>query len=128
MLNRYETMTDSYSESDEPDSSDLACELSDEEQIERRERLSATVFERIEDIEEHETGYSVTFPGTAGALNEVLSFIATERECCPFLRFELDVAPNDGPITLRMTGPSDVKDLIEHALHSEQFESTLTNQ
>lgn len=121
-------MSDERLESDRPDSSDLACELSDEAQIERREQLATTVFEEIEDIEEHETGYAFTLPGTTEALEAVLAFIATERECCPFLRFELDVAPDNGPITLRLSGPDGVKDLIKHALHSEQLESTLANQ
>lgn len=111
-------MSDGRSQSAGSTPADLACELSDEAQLERREQLADTVFEEIKTIEEHETGYSFTFPGKPETLEAVLAFIATERECCPFLRFELDVAPDNEPFTLRLSGPDGVKDLIELGLPS----------
>lgn len=45
---------------------------------------------------------------------EILSrFIANERKCCPFLTFELDIAPASGPIWLRMTGPEGTRDVLD---------------
>lgn len=117
-------MSDDHSESGRSDSTDLACELSDEAQRERREQLITEVIDRIENIEEHETGYGFTLPGTTEALEAVLAFIATEWECCPFLGFELNLAPDNGPITLWLSGPEGAKDLMETVLHPEQFEST----
>ena len=39
----------------------------------------------------------VSLPGVA-------EWIALERRCCPFFRFQLDVDGNDGQVWLRLTG------------------------
>jgi hypothetical protein len=56
------------------------------------------------------------------ALAAVAVFIDRERRCCPFLRFELDVAPAGGPLRLRLTGPAGVAELLraEFNLSSER--------
>jgi hypothetical protein len=38
--------------------------------------------------------------------------ITVERECCPFLRFNLRLEPGEGPIWLELTGPSGTKDFL----------------
>ena len=71
----------------------------------------AAHFARLErlftsDVRERQTlpdGYAFRFD--AGAFDELARWIAYERRCCPFLRFELALAPDDGPIRLRLTGP-----------------------
>ena len=39
-----------------------------------------------------------------------------ERLCCPFITFELHIAPNRGPVLLRLTGAEGVKDFIRAEL------------
>jgi hypothetical protein len=38
-------------------------------------------------------------------LSAIAETIDAERLCCRFLRFELVVAPNGGPVELRLNGP-----------------------
>ncbi|HEX8276312.1 MAG TPA: hypothetical protein VF615_26970 [Longimicrobiaceae bacterium] len=43
-------------------------------------------------------------------------FVANERRCCPFLRFELSAAPAAGPVRLRITGPAGTRDFLRAEL------------
>lgn len=102
--------------SNESNPADLICTLSEEAALQRREHLAGTVFDEMEDIEEHQTGYTLTFPGTTETVEAVLTFIGTDRTCCPFSRFELEVPPNNGPCPRRVSCPDGAKDLIEREL------------
>ncbi len=42
----------------------------------------------------------------------VADFIKTERLCCPFFNFTLEVTPENGPLWLRITGRAGVKELL----------------
>src|SRR5262245_37057183 len=46
------------------------------------------------------------------SLAGVAEWIALERRCCPFFRFQLDVDGEAGPMWLRLTGPEGVKDFL----------------
>jgi hypothetical protein len=48
-------------------------------------------------------GYAFRF--AADAFARVARFVANERKCCPFLRFEIAVSGGDGPVWLRLNGP-----------------------
>jgi hypothetical protein len=39
-----------------------------------------------------------------------------ERECCPFLAFELVAKPNQGPLIVRVTGPAGTKEFLRTIL------------
>ncbi len=47
---------------------------------------------------------------------QVARFVANERRCCPFLRFEIAVEPDGGPVRLRMTGPAGTRDFLRAEL------------
>lgn len=51
------------------------------------------------------------------ALEAVARFVANERKCCPFLTFELTLAPESGPLWLRMTGPEGTRAVIDAELN-----------
>ena len=68
-----------------------------------RELRSATV-ERVELPD----GYAFRYPADVG-LGRVGEWIELERRCCPFFRFQLDVAGDTGAVWLRLTGPAGVK-------------------
>jgi hypothetical protein len=46
----------------------------------------------------------------------VVRFVAAERLCCPFLRFELVVSPERGPLRLSITGPEGAKGFLRAEL------------
>lgn len=59
-----------------------------------------------------EDGFAFRFPGGEAVDEklEVLStWIAGERRCCPFYRFEVIVEPEHGPLWLRLRGRESVK-------------------
>lgn len=74
-------------------------------------RLFGTAHERTD----APGGYSFRF--APEAFDEVARFVANERKCCPFLTFELTVAPPDGAVVLRLTGPEGTRVLLDAELH-----------
>lgn len=90
----------------------IACSLSDPERARRLASLEREIFSRTITARELEDGYAFVFPGDREWLARLATFIAEERECCPFFRFELAVEA-DGPIQLRLSGPEGTKGLIE---------------
>jgi hypothetical protein len=59
-------------------------------------------------------GYAFRFD--AGELGAVSRFVANERRCCPFITFELEIAPAGGPLWLRMTGPEGTRAVLDAEL------------
>jgi len=59
-------------------------------------------------------GYGFRF--AADKLVELMQFIDDERKCCPFITFELVIAPESGPIWLRMTGPEGTRAVLQAEL------------
>ena len=57
-------------------------------------------------------GYVAHLSDDANGIALAAELIAAERECCPFLTFQLIIGPNKGPVTLRMTGPVGAKDFV----------------
>jgi hypothetical protein len=43
----------------------------------------------------------------------VAEMIVAERECCPFLTFELVAQPRMGLVVVRVTGPARTKDFLK---------------
>lgn len=59
-------------------------------------------------------GFAFRFP--EDRYPAVAAFVAKERRCCPFFAFSLDVSPHAGPISLRITGGLDAKNLLKDLL------------
>src|SRR5260370_2813028 len=49
------------------------------------------------------------------ALPQLAEWISFERKCCPFFKFEIDLAPESGPVWVSMTGRAGVKEFIREA-------------
>ena len=90
----------------------LACGLTGQEKTGRLRELAQMLSQRIGDVRELDNGYELPYPGTDESLAAVTEFIALERECCPFLTFELVLEPQRGPLTVRMRGPPGVKEFL----------------
>jgi len=58
-------------------------------------------------------GFGLKYQPGAETLGKLADFVALESLCCPFLRFEIDVAPGQGGISLRMTGREGVKEFLQ---------------
>jgi hypothetical protein len=91
----------------------VACCLSDEELRKREATLLAEFKSALSAIEELEDGYAFRIPGDKKWIVLAAELIAAERECCPFLKFELVAEPGMGPGTVRMTGPAGTKEFLK---------------
>lgn len=95
----------------------LACIMDAIPEAERGAHItlaSALFAERVEEWRDVPDGYAFRFP--ADAFVDLARFLANERRCCPFLSFEVTLAPNDGPVWLRVTGPAGTRALLADEL------------
>jgi len=94
----------------------VACCLSNEELRTREATLLAQFKSALLATEELSDGCLFRIPGDKKWLAVAAELIAAERECCPFLRFELIAEPAMGPVTVRMTGPAGTKEFLKSIL------------
>jgi hypothetical protein len=94
----------------------VACCLSDAELRKRVATLLARFASAVIATEELPDGYVFRVPGDKKWMAVVWEAIVAERECCPFLTFELTVQPNRGPLSVRVTGPAGTKDFLKTIL------------
>ena len=89
----------------------LACLLTGEN-LTARSEVVRPLMASYHKLQELEDGYAFQFPGEPEWIQRVVTFVAEERECCPFFTFELQYEPNLGPIWLRLRGSADIKVLL----------------
>jgi hypothetical protein len=94
----------------------VACCLSDEELRKREATLLAEFKSVLVGTEELADGYLFRVPGDKRCIALAAELIAAERECCPFLRFELTAEPGMGDVAVRITGPSGTKEFLKSIL------------
>jgi hypothetical protein len=70
------------------------------------------VFGAVQDIHELPNGYAFRLPNDATLLLKTAEFIMREKLCCPFFGFSVEVAPEGGPLWLRLTGGDGIKAFI----------------
>ena len=61
-------------------------------------------------------GYALTFRIQDNTLPLLISVVANERLCCPFLHFTIEIASASEDMILTLTGPEGTKALLEHEL------------
>ncbi len=94
----------------------VTCCLSDTELRKRVATLLARFAHAVIATEELPDGYVFRVPGDKKWMAAVGEAIAEERECCPFLTFELTAQPNRGPVSVRVTGPAGTRDFFKTIL------------
>jgi len=94
----------------------IACRLSDSELRSREVTLLAQFRSAVLSTEELPDGYVFSILGDKKGMVLVWEVILAERECCPFLTFELVAQPNMGPVSVRVTGPTGTKDFLKTIL------------
>ena len=96
-----------------PEDIRVACCLSDAELRKRVATLLARFESAVIATEELPDGYVFHVPGDKKSMGVVWEAIVAERECCPFLTFELTAQSNMGPVSVRVTGPAGTKDILK---------------
>jgi len=94
----------------------IACSLTTTELRDREARLLAQFRSAVVEAEELREGYSFRLPSDGNSIMLVAELIVAERECCPFLTFELTALPNKGPLLVQLIGPPGAKEFVKTVL------------
>lgn len=94
----------------------VACSLTDAELQQRRETVLEKVRSAVVGTRELDDGYAYRLPANEEWLTTLVNLVNLERQCCPFLRFNIIVEPGDGPLWLELTGPPGTKEFLVSTL------------
>jgi hypothetical protein len=59
-----------------------------------------------------EGGYRFEFAPSSETLSAIVGAIDADRQCCRFLRFQLTIDPDQGPVRLDVTGPAGTREFL----------------
>ena len=94
----------------------IVCSLTNEELRDREATLLAQFKTAVTATEELADGFCFHLPGDKKWFAVVADLVLAERECCPFLRFQLAAEPKMGPLILTVTGPAGAKEFLKTIL------------
>jgi len=95
--------------------SPIACRLTTPELAARLEEIRAGLLARVESVERTDAGYRLRLSNTDEIAASVLDFVRYERQCCPFLEFQVTIPAQPRAIALELGGNSDVMAFIHTA-------------
>ena len=90
----------------------IACMLTPDALRARREGLLAELLQTSTGHELLAEGLRLRFAPSAETLARVARAVEAERHCCRFLRFTITVEPDEGPLTLDLTGPEGTREFV----------------
>lgn len=100
----------------------LACKLTDREQIKRMNELHQTIFRKVDKALENKNSYKLVFQEPDSSLSgQLFEFIKFEQLCCPWLNFQLNIQPGDGPITLEMGNSAETKEMVNLVMEIDKI-------
>jgi hypothetical protein len=68
--------------------------------------------------EELADGHRLSFAATEETLALIMKNVKAERRCCRFLRFHITVEPDEGSVSVELTGPSGTREFVAALLES----------
>lgn len=93
----------------------IACTLSDNAFQNRVQALTEVIKTDCLDIQPQDDGYRLQFAEKIA--QQLLEIVHIERECCPFLKFELHFEPQNGPLWVYIRGPESTKQYLQSTLN-----------
>jgi len=90
----------------------LSCKLTSSELQKRKETVLTSLRKQIVERKELENGYAFKFTGSDHMMNELAEFIKTERQCCDFFIFNINISGNNEEAWLEITGTPEAKVFI----------------
>ena len=90
----------------------IACYLTTTELRDREATVLAEFWSGVTETEELQEGYAFRLPGDGKCIGLRAELIVAERECCPFLAFEVSALANMGPVIVRVTGAPGAKEFL----------------
>lgn len=91
----------------------LSCKLTSPELQERKRTVIVNLKNLVLEKIETENGFRFKFEGSDQVIDQLTTFIKTERLCCDFFKFELSVGEKESFTWLELTGPEGTKEFIE---------------
>lgn len=95
----------------------IACTLNPAALKARTEGLLVDLVGRADQRLELTDGHRLRFAASEETLVAIARTVDAERQCCSFLRFTITVEPDEGPITLDLTGPSGTREFLSALLN-----------
>lgn len=92
----------------------VVCTLTPATIATRKTALLPGLVGRADSQEVTAAGIRLRLP--ADALSAILETVDAERQCCRFLRFEITVEPDSGPIWLELAGPPGTREFLSALL------------
>src|SRR5262245_3542052 len=98
--------------------SPFACNMLalDAEGRKRHKVVSERMRAAVKETQDLPDGHAFRFEANQDTILLVSEFIARERLCCPFFRFELIAEQENGPLWLRLRGREGVREFIKAEL------------
>jgi hypothetical protein len=90
----------------------IVCTLTPDALRARREGLLTELLRRSTGHELLPDGFRLRFAPSGETLATIARAVEAERHCCRFLRFTVTVAPDEGPLTLDLTGPHGTREFV----------------
>lgn len=95
---------------------ELTCKLTTPELRERKATVIASLKKQMLEKKELKDGFAYKFGGSDTMVDELATFVKTERACCDFFIFNLSISGNKSEAWLKITGPKGAKDFIKTEL------------
>lgn len=83
----------------------VSCKLTSPELQKRKTEVIALLKANVLERKEVTNGYQYSFKGSDKMLDDLVTFIKTERACCDFFTFKLSVEDEATNVLLTITGP-----------------------
>jgi len=90
----------------------VACTLGPAALAARREGLLAQLVRLADEHQSLPAGHRLRFAAEGETLAAIARTVDAERQCCRFLRFQITVEPDGGPIWLELTGPPGTREFV----------------
>lgn len=94
----------------------VVCTLTPATIATRKAGLLRGLVRQAEGREDTADGMRLRLP--SDALSAVVAAVDAERQCCRFLRFQVTVEPDRGPIWLLLTGPPGTREFLDALIES----------
>jgi hypothetical protein len=98
------------------DNMPVACSLTSVEFRDREATLLQKFRSAVAETEQLQDGYAFHLSGDSQCIGLIAELMVAERQCCPFLTFELVALPQKGPVIVRVTGPAGTREFLRTLL------------
>ena len=90
----------------------VVCTLTPDALEARKQGLLSALLRRSAGREPLADGLRLRFEPSSDALSSIVRAVDAERRCCRFLRFTIAIEPDEGPVTVDLTGPPGTREFV----------------